>query len=199
MKIRTMLLAMTAWVLISPPVDAALIGSFGKHVSNSSYGAGDAIVFSLGYADRDLNLAAPVLFSEILTGDTVAALNSGGAFALAARKMANGAPESIATTFQFLLAGELTGNAGGAGFPETDFAGYLIDEFVLTISNFALLSPGSDPNGDGEWADLTFDWRVDVYGIPESDIPLPPALWPFLAGAGGLAAARLPVKRRFGA
>lgn len=172
--------------------DAALIGGFGKHVDNSAYGASDAILFSVGYADALLELATPLLFSEIVSGDIVAVLNSGAAFDEAAQLMTDGAIGGLATRFEDMLAGALTGNAGSAGFPEIDLAGYVISEFVLTISSFSLLWPGSDPNGDGAWTDLTFDWRIDVYGSEKNDIPLPGAALLFL---GGLAAAR--AMRRF--
>jgi hypothetical protein len=62
-----------------------------------------------------------------------------------------------------------------------DFSGHLIDEVTLTLDALTLDTPGSDPNGDGLWTDITAEITVTV--IPEPGTLL-------LLGLGGLALMR---------
>ena len=184
---RILLIALSAVAVFSANANAALIGSFDGQEATGSRGASDSILFSMGYAfDRGTDLREPIIFSLLLTGDTTAFADSGRAFEIAAEEMTDGVIRPFGTRSAFSLDGELTGSVNGSGFPESDFSGFLIEAFVLTVTGFSLLSPGSDPNGDGNWTDLAFDWRVDVYGQPVDEVPIPAAAALFLLGLGGL-------------
>jgi hypothetical protein len=47
-----------------------------------------------------------------------------------------------------------------------DLIGYTI-EYVERTVTLTLTSPGSDPNGDGNWTDIEFEILTTIYGTPE--------------------------------
>jgi hypothetical protein len=47
-----------------------------------------------------------------------------------------------------------------------DFQGFQIDSFVFQLEELTLVSPGSNPRGDGRWTDVTFTFSIYVYGYP---------------------------------
>ena len=51
--------------------------------------------------------------------------------------------------------------AGGNG---TDLAGFRIDSITATLNSLSLNSPGSDPQGDGNWTDVTYNYTLRIYG-----------------------------------
>jgi hypothetical protein len=170
--------------------NASLIGSFGGHHSGDGRFTDDYLKFDLYYGTV-INPEAPTLFSEVLTGDSVFTLDSGSNFDLAASRISDGINSFM--TKQVTL-----GNGGfdatnwleshwlyndPSGSSGVDLNGFEIDQFVLTISNFQLISPGSDPNGDGIWSEYSLDWSVNIHGAV---IPIPPALWLFGSGLLGL-------------
>ena len=63
----------------------------------------------------------------------------------------------------YMLAGSLYLTNG------IDLQGTVIDRFSLVINDLYLDSPGSDPNGDGNWTDLRFSVTLYIEGhvIPE--------------------------------
>ena len=62
----------------------------------------------------------------------------------------------------------------------TDFYGYEITGFTMTLNDGFLISPGTDPNGDGNWTDYYFDVTYEMYGEP---IPEPTTLSLIFLGA----------------
>lgn len=186
---RIMSIVLSAFFAFSASANAALIGSFGNNVGFGALGASDGAVFTLGYSLRRGGLRPPIFISTPLAGDMSAVVDSGSAFEAAAEKMTDGVIERLGTRVQFTLNGEPSGGEG-AGFPEIDLSGSLIEAFVLTVTDFSRMSPGSDPNGDGDWTDLSFKWRVDVHGTPAGDVPLPAAAAHFLSALGAFAFAR---------
>lgn len=53
------------------------------------------------------------------------------------------------------------------GFDAPDFAGYEIQSIALKLNAMTIVSPGSNPNGDGNWTDFTIDADLEIYGVPE--------------------------------
>ena len=45
-----------------------------------------------------------------------------------------------------------------------DFAGYLVDAFEVRLDEVLIESPGSDPNGDGNWTEVSIRGALSVYG-----------------------------------
>jgi len=91
--------------------------------------------------------------------------------------LTNGESDRIA--FQYVTP---VGGGGGFSLPEAtfftsypaqwngiDFQGYEINSLSLTINSLTFNSPGSNPNGNGEWTDYTFDATLAVNGqaVPE--------------------------------
>lgn len=75
---------------------------------------------------------------------------------------------SILTTgYGSFSSGTESGKFVKSGFVADDFAGYTIQSIALKINNVTFASPGSNPNGDGQWTDFTVDADLQVYGVPE--------------------------------
>ncbi|MDJ0974746.1 MAG: hypothetical protein QNJ98_09835 [Planctomycetota bacterium] len=53
---------------------------------------------------------------------------------------------------------------GDVGTLMPDAAGYAITRIEIEINQLTLVSPGNDPNGDGQWTDYTYDVTVRVFG-----------------------------------
>lgn len=53
------------------------------------------------------------------------------------------------------------------GFDADDFAGYEIQSIALKLNSMTIVSPGSNPNGDGLWTDFTINADLQVHGVPE--------------------------------
>ena len=73
-----------------------------------------------------------------------------------------------------------------------DLQGTVIDSFALHINDLNLDSPGSDPNGQGNWTDFRFSVTLEVYGhvIPE------PSTFVMLCGGAVICAACSFTKKR---
>lgn len=50
-----------------------------------------------------------------------------------------------------------------------DLEGFRIDYFTLTVTSATLVSPGADPNGDGNWTDFDIPYVLTIHGalVPE--------------------------------
>jgi hypothetical protein len=48
-----------------------------------------------------------------------------------------------------------------------DLQGYSITGVELTLNQLSIVSPGSDPNGNGNWTDYSFDATLKIYTLPE--------------------------------
>ena len=84
----------------------------------------------------------------------------------------------------YMLAGSLFLTNG------IDLQGTVIDRFSLRINDLVLDSPGSDPNGDGNWTDLRFSVTLSIEGHV---IPEPSTL---IMLFGGAAICALPILKR---
>jgi len=62
-----------------------------------------------------------------------------------------------------------------------DLIGYQIQSFTLTIDSLTLLSPGSNPNGNGIWTDFGGQVTFGIYGYA---VPEPSPSWLLLLGSG---------------
>jgi len=80
--------------------------------------------------------------------------------------------------------------AASTGAP-ADFSGYEITSLELFINNFWFETPGTNPNGNGNWTDFKIDRRLRIFGQPVPE--------PACAGTGALLSAALLRRRRNGA
>jgi hypothetical protein len=53
---------------------------------------------------------------------------------------------------------------GSNGF---DFQGFSIGSIALTVDSLTFTSPGTNPNGNGNWTDIHFRGTIGVYAVPE--------------------------------
>jgi len=128
----------------------------------------------VGYA-TGLSISGPMIIDTVtVTGPTPAAeVRTGGAgFADAVAKLTDGTDDLIQRGFYYPAGGgsSVTGPesnfiAGGvSGTLSPDFAGYTITRIVLTVDTMTFATPGSDPNGNGNWTDYLFSGHVIVEG-----------------------------------
>lgn len=84
--------------------------------------------------------------------------------------------DSLIISYTFLPSGGGLGNerteasaffGDPSGQRGIDFQGYRIDDIALYVETLMLESPGSDPNGDGNWTNITIRTTFTVAGVPE--------------------------------
>jgi hypothetical protein len=129
----------------------------------------------VGYA-TGLSINGPMIIDTVtITGPTAAAeVRTGGdaGFADAVAMLTDGADQVIQRGFFNPVGGgsSLTGPESGfigggvSGTLSPDFAGYTITRIVLTVDTMTFATPGSDPNGNGNWTDYLFSGHVIVEG-----------------------------------
>ena len=108
-------------------------------------------------------------------------LDSGAAFDAVVALAGNGRLEPMNHALEFSdSAGSWSLSAKEDDFygRHADLAGFTISRFELVV-NAAFDSPGSDPNGDGRWAERNVYWTMNVYG---EAVPIPATLWLFGSG-----------------
>lgn len=54
-----------------------------------------------------------------------------------------------------------------AGSNGIDFQGFLIGSVSMTVHSLSIDSPGSNPNRDGNWTDISFQATITVNAVPE--------------------------------
>ena len=125
-------------------------------------------------------------------------LDSGAAFDTVVALASNGRLEPMNHALEFAdSAGSWSLSAKEDDFygPHADLAGFNISQFELVV-NAAFDSPGSDPNGDGRWAERNVYWTMNVYG---EAVPIPATLWLFGSGLLALTGFARPRKGSCGA
>jgi hypothetical protein len=53
------------------------------------------------------------------------------------------------------------------GISGTDFYGCTIDSISFTLNSLQIKSPGSNPNNNGQWTDLSISGQISINGVPE--------------------------------
>ncbi|MBC8096064.1 MAG: PEP-CTERM sorting domain-containing protein [Akkermansiaceae bacterium] len=54
-----------------------------------------------------------------------------------------------------------------AGSNGIDLRGFQIGSIALRVDSLTIASPGSNPNGDGNWTDVFFEGTITVHAVPE--------------------------------
>jgi len=73
--------------------------------------------------------------------------------------LTDGAPNQ----FWFFIALS-SGSGRGSGSVGPEFPGLIITRAVLRLGQVSIASPGSNPNGDGNWTDYVFNATLELYG-----------------------------------
>ena len=58
-------------------------------------------------------------------------------------------------------------NEGPLGGNGIDFAGYEITAFNMRVNDMYFITPGRNPNGNGNWTDVGISTTFEVVGVPE--------------------------------
>jgi hypothetical protein len=69
------------------------------------------------------------------------------------------------------------------GTTANDLHGYQINRIQLALDQFSIASPGSDPNGDGKWTDVSATLTFTFCGVP---VPEPSTFALLAIGAVGI-------------
>ena len=166
-------------------VNAATIGQYSFTGAGGDRSNSSNLYFGIDYFPPTFPTDSVVPSLEIVftladVGTTIVVNNDGSIDDLVAF-MTDGINESFDIRFG-------VGSLGGGNMPTEmsafgtapDFAGFNITGVGLVINSVTLDSPGSDPNGDGIWTDLTHDLVFEVYGnvvpIPAAALLFPSAL-----------------------
>jgi len=73
--------------------------------------------------------------------------------------LSDGAPNQL---WVFIVLSSGSGHGGGSTGPE--FPGLIITRAVLHLGTVSVVSPGTNPNGDGNWTDWVFSATLELYG-----------------------------------
>lgn len=123
--------------------------------------------FGFGYEPE------PTLYEELLywttspadAGSTLYDFSETGlGFDFAASLLTNGTEDGIMFNLHYAWESNTDYLLSGGG---KDFQGYTITNISLVVHSLILDSPGSNPNGDGNWTDYNFDVTYEIWGIPE--------------------------------
>jgi len=93
--------------------------------------------------------------------------------------------------FTFVTVESVFFNPLPVGNNGVDFQGFSIGSIALTVDNLTLVSPGTNPNGNGIWTDILFRGTISVYAVPE-----PSSVVMFAAGGLVLRAFSARMRRR---
>jgi hypothetical protein len=80
---------------------------------------------------------------------------------------------------------------------QIDFFGYEISSIGLVVNHYYWASPGSDPNGAGNWTEIDGSVTMNVYGqkpAGSQPVPEPATLFLFGSGLAGLIGMRHKIK-----
>ena len=198
-RVLTFLVSLVVSSLVSPS-HAALLGS-----GSASIGFGSSVIG--GEVAVNLDLGGATIGAHLFSGvfqlgspDQLVVIDSGSLLSDVTAILTNGVDDVFAHNLNSFLAG---GTSAGrpeslffAGSPSAqngiDFAGSSIEKIELHVLN-RMASPGSNPNGDGNWTDYNFDVRLDVVGV--SAVPEPSSIVMMLVGLVVVSLARIRGRR----
>ena len=178
--------------------EAVLIGSVADQSTGGSYGVFTSFDVDIEYQHTVLN---PIIFdvltvSETDIGTEFFATSSSGSnpdpgFDDFANYITNGTDQA----FTISTSGSGSNKNESIWFGTSpDFQGYTIDKFGIKINDVSFESPGSDPNGDGEWTSYYWNAMFNVYGSPTS-VPEPATMLLLGSGLIGLVGFRRKFKK----
>lgn len=118
---------------------------------------------------RDPNAPSPVALATLFAWLNLNASNSGMTYSANSATDADwpffnayvtdGAP-NLMRIFLRLSSGSGTGYS----FTGPEFPGLIVTRADLVLGTVSVVSPGSNPNGDGNWTDYVFNARLELYG-----------------------------------
>ena len=178
---RCLALVIACLSMALPFAQAAIVPRQALAVAQVSRSSGSLSVqhslnIQLGYFDGSLFNSAPLFEQFFLTGSDVGktftlATVDDPDFALFVQKLTNGSNDGLGITdnlgtitaqqepeFFTLLAADNNG---------LDLQGFQIGSITMQVNALTINTPGSDPNGDGEWTDSFFEGTFTVYAVPE--------------------------------
>lgn len=126
---------------------------------------------------RDSNAPSPVPLARLFAWLDLDAGHSGMRFTADAttdpdwpyfaHHLTDGVPHQVRVVLMLS-----SGSGSGYQIPGPEFPGMIITRAELQLGTVSLVSPGSNPNGDGNWTDYVFEARLDVYGTgPTAAVP----------------------------
>ncbi len=183
----------TAALLASAGADAGQICSLSLTTGTGSPGVYSSAVISFGDFDSWIEMGSvPMLFDDVArtaadAGATLTATSADPHFAPVVQRLTNGVHGDI----YFGFGGNLLGDAENVTFlaagytppNDIDLQGFTIDTITLTINTLSFNSPGSNPNGDGNWTNASYACTVRIYGAAAA-VPEPATM--ILLGTGAL-------------
>ena len=116
----------------------------------------------------DVQLFRNFLFDESHIGQTfhITSDDDDSGFSSFSTMLTNGINDSL--MFGMSIYGSIVSESNRFG-GSPDFAGYRITEIYMHLDNLSFRSPGRDPNDDGDWTDITYEYSLGIMGevIPE--------------------------------
>ena len=156
---------------------------WGVRSTGGGLGISDEIGFEFGVegAGDSVLLFEDLVFTEGDAGMTFTATSDNDPdFEAIVAQLTNGMIDEVFLNITF-PSGDRLENRTDDSFGDSDFQGREITSIDLVINTLDITSPGNDPNGDGNWTQVTFDGES---AINPATIPEAPSLWGVLAFCG---------------
>ncbi|WP_411819181.1 VPLPA-CTERM sorting domain-containing protein [Hyphococcus formosus] len=201
---KVIIAGLVAAVFAISNANAALLWSYEAESDvTSPTGSNDGGIFvgagiapDTSFSDLFAGTAPVVGADTLITSNNVNTITSGADFDAFATSITDGVDHSFffsvylnnggtpaLVNFLWGPESELVASGVTASTNGIDLEGFVISSIVLTVTN--VIAPAS---ADG--FNISADLRIDVYGDPVSDVPLPAAFPLFLAGLAGIGAMR---------
>jgi hypothetical protein len=180
MFLRIALLTLCTGLLAPAPAAAAdaLLWSYDIHHWGGSIGVANSL--SPRFEIRDPNAPSNVALATIFAWLNLDASHSGMRFAANAATdpdwpifnhyLTDGAPNQIRIFLRLS-----SGSGSGWLITAPEFPGEAITRADLLLGVVSVISPGSNPNGDGNWTDYTIDAQLQIFGAGAT--PVDPLSW----------------------
>lgn len=181
---------------VGRPAKSETISTWQATIGTGVYGVYTDMAVDLGdvlnfYQDTDPYLHWTISESDV--GQTIYRDATDQQFAAFVAHLTNGIDNDFVLRYPGtgspnLESGIFGGVVGGNGI---DLRGFQIEKVGLRVDSLSLVSPGEDPNGDGEWTDISGQLSFLFEGVPAAPVPeIDPAgmgsVLAMVAGAIGL-------------
>lgn len=156
---------------------------WGIRSSGGGLGISDEIGFEFGVegAGDSVLLFEDLVFTESDAGMNFTATSDNDSdFEAIVAQLTNGMIDEVFLNITF-PSGDRLENRTDDSQGDSDFQGWEITSIDLVINTLEITSPGNDPNGDGNWTQVTFDGEsvINPVAVPEATSP-----WGVLAFGG---------------